>query len=66
MSKSATNLYMERVKAQCLAGDHIKRKWIYNEETEEGRLDHEYTKNKEECIFCEKPNFIQMEKEEVL
>ena len=64
--KSNHDLFMERIEAQCLAGDHVKRKWIYNEETEEGYLDHEYTKDKEECIFCHKPKFIQMVKEESL
>lgn len=50
--KTAHDLFMERIEAQCLAGDHIKRKWIFNDALDEGHLDHEHTSKSEECIFC--------------
>lgn len=48
---TATDHFMKRRKSACIAGDHVKRKWVKTGE-DSARLDHEPTSRKDECIFC--------------
>lgn len=48
---TASDSFMITRAKKCLAGDHVKRKWISTGE-DSGYISHEPTTRKEDCIFC--------------